>query len=1259
MIKKRTFFAPLYFALSVSVILSGLPRTTQAQTPSYDPLEVRFYNNTGNGDDNVQLLVTGTDPTDAAQFNVYTSNGIATSVPNGTSVSLTNLTPVTDSTGTYRRLYVQYTKSGSFWVGLTNQQYSTGANKGGNPSPVGPSTNQWGMAPFVQVEYAYFGSGFDTVDVTAINELSVPTYAVVRSNTTSPVILQGPAGATNGAILPTVLTNLRMTPGVNWFGSATNNNTLRLVGPSSAAAPGLMMPMGAYLGPGASGTVNFLQGWPGFSAPSLSRYVSQVAYNTTNNANAPDGTPWGMTKIHAEVGDPVPGGYFFVWNADLTFQPNTNAQAVSSYANTNYVTPVPVLTNVSVGVYSNYGAYTSGATPITNFPASLGWTIQYTPDSGNPQNAVFSGYIYSAPASFIGSSNQGYVSFWSGGAANNWITNVAALGSEHFYPSVLDRFLNEIAFGFAGGFVQSPVNGWTNGWQYNSDGKITNNSNSGSPNVLIGRMNSTQWWDQTNGLYRANRTNDDGCYSAWGNQIFLLSPTLYSHPISDRMLYAAYTPGVPLYQAHSSTNVWLEIHLTNAVSAPPAGASRPGISSVSFNTNLPVGLVYSNQGGNLVVMTNTNAGGQIVPTNQLPFGFVPTANGSGTSPAFWQNNMIVLTNTSTPQSGGGLTNVPIPEITITTTNTNGGGVWLSALPYGVIATTNQDGTLTLSGHLIPQSYVAPAAGGAVSVVNYSGMGPNGAAPIASIGVMTYGTNNTGELDVTVNEIPIFVNGTQPGPTVLGFDPVAGGPGTKVKILGANFVKPQAEGPALQNFNAVYFSSSVYNSPVGYWVEAQYTWPYTNNLGQVDSNALAAVVPSGASTGAILVAVTNGEGILSGVGSTDVFTVLPAPAGFWQVPQGGGGYNFSGIGLGHLFTTNANWQDLDTMQLTVLNWQQSMTDPAVGSSGYYSTNLPRGLHLINRWVTTNNTPGVVSNSWQGYIVGRMVDQCPLLMSSTFTKVYAQTSSITAYNFVGQTNDTNFVLELVVSGKNAPYPNSSTNTNAPVPYGTTTFNATNALYFSNALYYSNTPSYWEATGLPAGLALSVDLNPEGTDVQASIVGTPTNGSGTMTATVYAVNVLSSNSPYNSMPATNINTITFNFGATPSSYLTYSNWVGAWALSGSNTNTTADPDGDGYDNYDEYAFGGNPTNPTPYLINISGSNISYVGLTNAGTNYSVQNTTNLSTGPWTNYSATVTNATNQLNIPLPAYYHRKEFTVPITPGTNNFYRVTFTNQ
>ena len=173
-------------------------------------------------------------------------------------------------------------------------------------------------------------------------------------------------------------------------------------------------------------------------------------------------------------------------------------------------------------------------------------------------------------------------------------------------------------------------------------------------------------------------------------------------------------------------------------------------------------------------------------------------------------------------------------------------------------------------------------------------------------------------------------------------------------------------------------------------------------------------------------------------------------------------------------------------------------------------------------------------------------------------------------------------------------------------------------------------------------------------------------------------SSNSVYNAKPVvfanlfngTNVGAWVIGVGAPvsavsngppPPPYLSYSGWVGAWALSPAISGGTADPDGDGFDNNKEYAFGGNPTNPTPYLLNISGSNISYLGLTNNAvpSPYTVQNTTNLATGPWTNYAVTVSNATDQLNIPLPAYYQRKQLTVPLTPGTNNFYRVIFSNR
>lgn len=106
-------------------------------------------------------------------------------------------------------------------------------------------------------------------------------------------------------------------------------------------------------------------------------------------------------------------------------------------------------------------------------------------------------------------------------------------------------------------------------------------------------------------------------------------------------------------------------------------------------------------------------------------------------------------------------------------------------------------------------------------------------------------------------------------------------------------------------------------------------------------------------------------------------------------------------------------------------------------------------------------------------------------------------------------------------------------------------------------------------------------------------------------------------------------------------------------------ADPDGDGFDNYEEYAFGGNPTVGTPALLAIASSTITFIGLKSAPSSYSVQNTTNLATGSWTNYPVALSNTAPPFPIPQPDSYQGMGFNVPLTPGTNNFYRVIFSNQ
>jgi autotransporter-associated beta strand protein len=126
-------------------------------------------------------------------------------------------------------------------------------------------------------------------------------------------------------------------------------------------------------------------------------------------------------------------------------------------------------------------------------------------------------------------------------------------------------------------------------------------------------------------------------------------------------------------------------------------------------------------------------------------------------------------------------------------------------------------------------------------------------------------------------------------------------------------------------------------------------------------------------------------------------------------------------------------------------------------------------------------------------------------------------------------------------------------------------------------------------------------------------------------------------------------------------YSSWVAYWTnLYPGFTNTagTDNPDGDPFDNNEEFAFDGNPTVGSPALLTAvkSGTNtvFNYVARKNppGGVTYQVQATTNLAAGPWTNASVTVSNSANTDGLNIPADYERKEFIVPV-PG-QQFFRV-----
>lgn len=134
-------------------------------------------------------------------------------------------------------------------------------------------------------------------------------------------------------------------------------------------------------------------------------------------------------------------------------------------------------------------------------------------------------------------------------------------------------------------------------------------------------------------------------------------------------------------------------------------------------------------------------------------------------------------------------------------------------------------------------------------------------------------------------------------------------------------------------------------------------------------------------------------------------------------------------------------------------------------------------------------------------------------------------------------------------------------------------------------------------------------------------------------------------------------------PPTFLSYGNWLINYpTLTGAETNRTADPDGDGFDNNKEYAFDGNPTVGTPSLLSSSNNGSSavfrFIGLKGAEANYTVQNTTNLSTTAFAPTSIPVTLSSDQTGLLIPLSYERREFSVPLS-ATNNFYRVIFTDQ
>lgn len=120
------------------------------------------------------------------------------------------------------------------------------------------------------------------------------------------------------------------------------------------------------------------------------------------------------------------------------------------------------------------------------------------------------------------------------------------------------------------------------------------------------------------------------------------------------------------------------------------------------------------------------------------------------------------------------------------------------------------------------------------------------------------------------------------------------------------------------------------------------------------------------------------------------------------------------------------------------------------------------------------------------------------------------------------------------------------------------------------------------------------------------------------------------------------------------TYAMWTEGYGLDGSSALGTSDPDGDGFSNDLEFAFGTDPTVPSAALISASkdGSNlvVSYL-MRGTGLTYEVQTKQDLADpSPWSTAAVSVVNGAQS---PAPADgYVRRQFSVPLEGRV--FYRV-----
>ena len=567
-----------------------------------NPLQIRIFNNSGTNDSMVCLY---NQSGSRIKYTNSASGNEVTKVANA-SWPLSDIQTATDTLG--RTYYpIQYVSGkGRIYFALGTNSYPGTA--GSQPAATGSCANQnsgtpWNgavdssgnvTAPAINFDYlemGYDGNPADEIDVTAINSQGLAMMIQLCQTANIAVSPQSlyRKGFTNTNAISTMNAGFKAVPAAPWYGGAANTNLVRFVGPSTSTPPGIVLPPGG-------GNPN--DGWPGATNNSFAPYLYMISTSPAlgiNNGNK----YWAVITNTVPLNNTkrVPEAVHFTYSGYWTLVNNTNPNPTSAQltwlrgqagGTPYYYTKTPVLTNITI-LASN--TVTGSNKTYSNL------AIRYNPDAGAPSNSVFSCYIYQAPAYTTGGSDQFITLFPSEASWSNIATDFdfdfGNGGSHDFAANVLQAIANDIAFGLAGGFVLSPVQGYAQWTDRNNvltppgiapaqpltpvTGSLTN----------IGKMGSQSWWLQTN-LYAQLQPSSPAAnpwYSQWGNVVFNATTTAYAHPIQDRMVQTSVQPQMDPSLAFNDTSYFMELYLNNAVN-PAASDETPVIISPTGSVNL-------------------------------------------------------------------------------------------------------------------------------------------------------------------------------------------------------------------------------------------------------------------------------------------------------------------------------------------------------------------------------------------------------------------------------------------------------------------------------------------------------------------------------------------------------------------------------------------------------------------------------------------------------------------------------------------------